>query len=459
MCTGGLLVTKVSSATPQKTSRADSADAAQPPEQRSPTPQGAGAVAEERTERARVDAATARGGRARAMSGEAAIRARLEGAAGAAGAGAETKPLYSSGTIRRGSRDSMAVIDLQQQLNARGAKLTVEGDFGAKTQQAVREFQREHGLLADGIVGPRTRQAFRDTATTTTSTGPTDGAGQAPSADLLRKGAEGPAVASLQTRLNNVINAGLTVDGDFGRLTRAAVESFQTRAGLDVDGVAGPNTLAALAEVEAGTRELSASPPAGGAGPARPTGPRSAQVTVEGNAFNVHNMVRSEFGRRSVPGNRIISLDANSVSGRPGEVLRPLIIIPNNATPAERQAAQQAVDRVAQWINDNTPGGGRHTTGLVRTTAQNGRGLSGFFHTEFFSVNDTEVTKLVQQRPQELARILGQTLGGIPGANFIVPHGNRNSRGVQDPGAVSADGRFTEIGFGRQLIEEGFKRL
>jgi len=31
-----------------------------------------------------------------------------------------------------------------------------DGDFGPKTEQAVMEYQKEHGLFADGIVGPQT---------------------------------------------------------------------------------------------------------------------------------------------------------------------------------------------------------------------------------------------------------------------------------------------------------------
>jgi peptidoglycan hydrolase-like protein with peptidoglycan-binding domain len=38
--------------------------------------------------------------------------------------------------------------------------VVVDGNFGAKTEAAVRAFQRAHGLLPDGIVGPKTWAAL-----------------------------------------------------------------------------------------------------------------------------------------------------------------------------------------------------------------------------------------------------------------------------------------------------------
>jgi peptidoglycan hydrolase-like protein with peptidoglycan-binding domain len=50
---------------------------------------------------------------------------------------------------------------LQFSLNAvNNAGLTVDGIFGARTAEAVRNFQRQNGLAADGIVGPLTRNAL-----------------------------------------------------------------------------------------------------------------------------------------------------------------------------------------------------------------------------------------------------------------------------------------------------------
>jgi peptidoglycan hydrolase-like protein with peptidoglycan-binding domain len=61
----------------------------------------------------------------------------------------------------------------------------------------------------------------------------------------LVEGDTGAAVVTLQNRLN-VWGASLTVDGDFGADTLAAVKAFQTEQKLTVDGVVGPLTWAAL---------------------------------------------------------------------------------------------------------------------------------------------------------------------------------------------------------------------
>ncbi|WP_054285651.1 N-acetylmuramidase domain-containing protein [Gulbenkiania mobilis] len=62
---------------------------------------------------------------------------------------------------------------------------------------------------------------------------------------IIKKGDHGSAVQDLQRRLN-MHGARLTVDGWFGEATEAAVATIQRRAGLVVDGVAGPKTMEAL---------------------------------------------------------------------------------------------------------------------------------------------------------------------------------------------------------------------
>lgn len=62
-------------------------------------------------------------------------------------------------TTREGSSDS-TVVALQQQLNANGAHLTVDGSFGPLTAAAIRSYQRSHRLSVDGIAGPQTWQSL-----------------------------------------------------------------------------------------------------------------------------------------------------------------------------------------------------------------------------------------------------------------------------------------------------------
>jgi Putative peptidoglycan binding domain len=80
-------------------------------------------------------------------------------------------------------------------------------------------------------------------------------------------------VATIQARLNQLgANPPLTVDGQTGPKTKAAIVAFQRANGLDPDGVVGPLTLAALG--------LS-----GGAGPIITTAPPSGGKGVEVPAF------------------------------------------------------------------------------------------------------------------------------------------------------------------------------
>ena len=64
-------------------------------------------------------------------------------------------------TLRKGSKGE-DVVYLQQLLNARryGAEIDEDGIFGLATLARVEAFQRENGLVADGIVGPMTWSAL-----------------------------------------------------------------------------------------------------------------------------------------------------------------------------------------------------------------------------------------------------------------------------------------------------------
>lgn len=50
---------------------------------------------------------------------------------------------------------------LQTALNRAGSSLKIDGHFGTKTKQAVCNFQEDHGLKVDGIVGNDTWDALQ----------------------------------------------------------------------------------------------------------------------------------------------------------------------------------------------------------------------------------------------------------------------------------------------------------
>jgi putative chitinase len=64
---------------------------------------------------------------------------------------AEEKELNTNQTIRKGSRGPL-VAEVQEKLNISPA----DGIFGPGTERIVKEWQSSQGLVADGIVGPKT---------------------------------------------------------------------------------------------------------------------------------------------------------------------------------------------------------------------------------------------------------------------------------------------------------------
>jgi peptidoglycan hydrolase-like protein with peptidoglycan-binding domain len=67
-----------------------------------------------------------------------------------------------------------------------------------------------------------------------------------PGQPLIRRGDQGTAVFRAQRALRRTPDLSVALDGDFGPDTEAAVERFQEGAGLDVDGIVGDDTWAAL---------------------------------------------------------------------------------------------------------------------------------------------------------------------------------------------------------------------
>ena len=89
---------------------------------------------------------------------------------------------------------------------------------------------------------------------------------------VLRWGKRGPDVLELQTKLNQAgLEPALVLDGIFGALTAKAVVAFQQANGLGVDGIAGPNTWAALDRATLAETETTGGAGGDGGAPAAPT--------------------------------------------------------------------------------------------------------------------------------------------------------------------------------------------
>lgn len=66
-----------------------------------------------------------------------------------------SKTLSACPTVKRGAKGNITKL-IQQRLNSVGFSLTLDGDFGTKTYNAIVTFQKNRGLTQDGIVGKNT---------------------------------------------------------------------------------------------------------------------------------------------------------------------------------------------------------------------------------------------------------------------------------------------------------------
>jgi hypothetical protein len=126
-----------------------------------------------------------------------------------------------------------------------------------------------------------------------------------------------------------------------------------------------------------------------------------------------------------------------------------MIVIPNDATAEEREAAQLYVDSLTEWFRSN---GVEVSNPVVKTTGENGRGVGGFFHTEPAFVQNAAAMALLKDKADEHAAILASTLGILPGTKFIAPHKSN------DPGA-GAPGILGERDFARAYTLPSLEKI
>ena len=124
--------------------------------------------------------------------------------------------------IGRGSRDAAgetAVADLQRRLTELNY-LTgrADGQFGKKTEEALKRFQQMNGLAETGVVDAATELKLRSMRVVPMPT---------PEPTPLASGAKGDGVKEIQEALRNLGFMEGKADGDFGGKTDAALKLFQ----------------------------------------------------------------------------------------------------------------------------------------------------------------------------------------------------------------------------------------
>lgn len=203
------------------------------------------------------------------------------GGASSASGGAGTSQPDAGGSTELLTLNSTGEAVRTLQLNLRTLEYydgTVTGRYGRLTKEAVRLFQRDHELTADGVAGPRTLAAIqgalagaeegRTPAPAVTQT-PAPGTTPAPTATpapqtgtslplssveklntevFLRRTSRSGHVTRLQKALKALGFFTESATGYFGSATEEAVVAYQKARGLTADGVAGRATLRAINE-------------------------------------------------------------------------------------------------------------------------------------------------------------------------------------------------------------------
>ncbi len=174
----------------------------------------------------------------------------------------EVTDIVSYPTIKLDSKGS-EVKKAQQLLIANGyscGAAGADGDFGAATYNAVKKFQADNGLEADGIVGAKTWEALLKTEQTKPEQTepdkepekepeePTTPTGSTCTVELpiIKQGDKGFTVVAVQVLLNKNNFGVKYTDGDFGPETLAKVKAFQKAKGLTADGIVGRGTWTKL---------------------------------------------------------------------------------------------------------------------------------------------------------------------------------------------------------------------
>lgn len=146
-----------------------------------------------------------------------------------------TAPAGKTPWLQRGSKGE-EVKKVQAVVGA-----TVDGDFGPRTEEAVKAWQAANDLHVDGIVGPATWEKMMASAPAPVAEAPAPApSGRPYPGKPFRNGSRDELVKLIQ------IKVGAKADGWFGPATERRVEAWQAANGLTADGIVGPKTWAKM---------------------------------------------------------------------------------------------------------------------------------------------------------------------------------------------------------------------
>lgn len=207
--------------------------------------------------------------------------------------GPETKEqLYSGDVVANAisyGENSEIVKKYQARLSKLGYLTTEpDGNFGRDTVAAVKLFQEVNGLIADGYVGPETKNLLMSSSA---------------QANAMTIGMSGSTVERIQKQLKTLGYLS-SVTGYYGSDTEGAVRAFQKRNSLSIDGKVGRNTMTLLFSDKA--KKAASNPPPTSGGDKKPSTPATPNYTPSEGA-SVELMIevaKSKLGSRYVSGGK-----------------------------------------------------------------------------------------------------------------------------------------------------------